>query len=93
MANSPKTSQKPENTHRPSPPGGKLGQIIRLLQRTKGATIGDMVETTGWQPHSVRGAISGSLKKRHGLAIAASTDEVRGRVYRLPKTVRVGGAK
>lgn len=93
MANSPKTAQKPANPNASLPPSGKLGQIIRLLQRTKGATISDMVETTGWQPHSVRGAISGSLKKRHGLAITATTDEDRGRVYRLPKTVRVGGAK
>lgn len=93
MANSPKTAQKPENTYRSSPPRGKLSQIIRLLQRTKGATINDLVETTGWQPHSVRGAISGSLKKRHGLAITITTDEARGRVYRLPKTGRVGGTK
>lgn len=93
MANSPKTARNPANPQPASPPGGKLGQIIRLLQRTRGATISDMVETTGWQPHSVRGAISGSLKKRHGLAITATTDETRGRVYRLPRTGRVGGGK
>jgi len=69
------------------PAGGKLGQIIRLLQRAKGATIDDLTETTGWQAHSVRGAISGQLRKRHGLAVSATPDPVRGGlIYRLPKT-------
>lgn len=75
------------------PPSSKLGQIIRLLQRTKGATIDDLVDATGWQPHSVRGAISGQLKKRHGLDVTATNDETRGRVYRLPKKAKTGGAK
>ncbi|NIJ43378.1 hypothetical protein FHS78_003693 [Parvibaculum indicum] len=77
----------------PPPTAGKLGHIIRLLQRTKGATIGDLVEATGWQPHSVRGAISGQLKKRHGLDVTATNDETRGRVYRLPKKAKAGGTK
>ena len=68
-----------------APAGGKLGQIIRLLQRAKGATIDDLTEATGWQPHSVRGAISGQLRKRHGLAVSATPDASRGLVYRLPK--------
>ena len=65
--------------------GSKLGEIIRLLQRAKGATIGDLTEATGWQAHSVRGAISGQLRKRHGLAVSATPDASRGLVYRLPK--------
>jgi hypothetical protein len=68
-----------------APAGGKLGQIIRLLQRAKGASIDDLTEATGWQAHSVRGAISGQLRKRHGLAVSATTDGPRGLVYRLPK--------
>jgi hypothetical protein len=70
--------------------GGKLSEIIRLLRRAKGATINDLTEATGWQAHSVRGAISGQLRKRHGLAVSATTDEARGLVYRLPKA---GGAR
>lgn len=92
MASSSKIAPRPAiPTH--IQPAGKLGVIIRLLQRTKGATINDMIAATGWQAHSVRGAISGPLKKRHGLAITAATDEVRGRVYRLAKAVRAGGSK
>jgi len=81
--------QKPPRTSAANvlaPKVGKLGEIIRLLQRAKGATIDDLTEATGWQAHSVRGAISGQLRKRHGLAVSATTDEARGLVYRLRKT-------
>ena len=54
-----------------------------MLQRPKGATIGEVVEATGWQPRTVRGALAGALKKRLGLTIASEKVENRGRVYRL----------
>ena len=54
-----------------------------MLQRPEGATIGEVVEATGWQPHTVRGALAGALKKRLGLTIASEKVENRGRVYRL----------
>ncbi len=57
--------------------------MIDLLKRKKGATIGEIVEATGWQPHSVRGAISGALKKKLGLAVTSETVRARGRVYRI----------
>ncbi len=38
---------------------------------------------TGWQPHSVRGAISGSLKKKLGLTVTSENVGKRGRVYRI----------
>ena len=44
--------------------------------------MAEMVKATGWQTHSVRGVISGVLKKRLGLTIT-STKEERGRVYRV----------
>ena len=37
-----------------------------MLQRPEGATIAEIVEATGWQPHTVRGALAGALKKRLG---------------------------
>jgi hypothetical protein len=54
-----------------------------LLQRTEGATIGEVVEATGWQAHTVRGAIAGALKKRLGLTITSEKEAERGRVYRV----------
>ena len=60
----------------------KQDRLIALLRRPQGATIEEMTKATGWQPHSVRGAISGALKKRLGLAVATEKVEERGRVYR-----------
>ncbi len=64
-------------------PGTKQALLIDLLKRRKGATIEEIVEATGWQAHSVRGAISGALKKKLGLAVTSETVEGRGRVYRI----------
>ena len=51
--------------------------------RKNGAAIDEAVEAMGWQPHSVRGAISGALKKKLGLTVISATVEGRGRVYRI----------
>jgi Protein of unknown function (DUF3489) len=53
-----------------SRPRTRLEQLQALLVRDGGASIAEMVEATGWQQHSVRGAMAGALKKR-GLAIAS----------------------
>ncbi len=51
--------------------GTKQAILIDLLKRKKGATIEQMTTKTGWQPHSLRGAISGTLKKKLGLAVTS----------------------
>ena len=61
----------------------KQAEMIALLQRAKGATLDELVAATGWQAHTVRGAMSGALKKRLGLTIASEKVETRGRVYRI----------
>jgi hypothetical protein len=63
--------------------GTKQAQIIAMLQRPEGATVAEMVEATGWLAHTVRGCISGALKKKLGLPITAEKVESRGTVYRL----------
>ena len=45
-------------------PGSKQDQVLLLLRRQDGASIAEICETTGWQPHSVRGFMSGALKTR-----------------------------
>ncbi|PVZ48628.1 DUF3489 domain-containing protein [Thalassobacter stenotrophicus] len=64
--------------------GTKQAQIIALLQRPEGASIGEIVEATGWLPHSARGLISGGLKKKLGLPIISQKLDQRGTVYRIP---------
>ena len=64
-------------------PGTKQAALIATLQRPEGATISEVVEATGWQPHTGRGALAGALKKRLGLTIASEKVENRGLVYRL----------
>ena len=63
--------------------GTKQALLIDLLKRKTGATIDEIVEATGWQAHSVRGAISGALKKKLGLAVSSEKADGRGRVYRI----------
>jgi hypothetical protein len=60
----------------------KQATLIKLLGRPGGATIDEMVKATGWQQHSIRGMMSGVLKKRLGLSITSEKEE-RGRVYRI----------
>ena len=63
--------------------GTKQEQLIAMLRRKQGATIAQIVEATGWQPHTVRGAFAGALKKKLGLTVVS--EKVEGtRVYRLP---------
>ena len=57
--------------------------LIAMLRAREGATIGEIAAATGWQTHTVRGAMSGGLKKKLGLVIASEKVEGRGRVYRL----------
>lgn len=52
----------------------RLDQLHDLLTREGGTTIAEMVEATGWQQHSVRGAMAGALKKR-GLTITSGKTE------------------
>ena len=64
-------------------PKTKLSQLEGMLRRKEGATIAQIATTLDWQPHSVRGAISGSLKKKQGLTIAGEKTEDGRHVYRI----------
>jgi len=57
--------------------------LLRLLSQPEGATIGDMTEATGWQPHSVRGALSGIIGKKLGLKVTSEKLPERDRIYRV----------
>ncbi len=69
-------------------PGTKGALLVEMLQREEGASVPEISEATGWQAHSVRGAISGTVKKRLGLMVTAAPEEGRGRVYRIASEAR-----
>lgn len=61
----------------------KQAQIIDMLKRPEGATISQIVEVTGWQPHTVRGTFAGAFKKKLGFLIVSEKDSQANRVYRI----------
>ena len=61
----------------------KQAKLIAMLKEKGGATVDEIAKTFGWQPHTVRGAIAGALKKRLGLDVTSEKVEGRGRVYRI----------
>ena len=52
--------------------GTKQAQMIEMLKRPEGATVEQIAAATGWQHHTIRGAISGALKKKLGLTVEAT---------------------
>jgi len=63
--------------------GTKQAVLINLLKRPEGATLPQMTEATGWQVHTVRGAMAGALKKKLGLEITSEKQIGTDRVYRI----------
>ena len=64
--------------------GTKQATLIAMLRAPEGATIEEITTATGWQSHTVRGAMAGALKKKLGLEVTSEKVEGRGRVYRIP---------
>ena len=67
----------------PVRPGTKLAALVMELRRPQGATSLQLMLTTGWQPHTVRGAISGMLRKKLGLNVVLAHNDTGERVYRV----------
>ena len=61
----------------------KQSQLIAMLKQPDGATIVEIAKALEWQPHTVRGAIAGALKKKLGLKVESEKVDDRGRVYRI----------
>lgn len=82
------TETKPTNDAAPKNrtprEGTKQATLIAMLRAPDGATIAEIMVATGWQSHTVRGAMSGALKKKLGLEVISEKVEDRGRVYKLP---------
>ena len=67
----------------PVRPGTKLAALVMALRRPQGATSLQLILATGWQPHTVRGAISGMLRKKLGLNVVLAHNDTGERVYRV----------
>jgi outer membrane biosynthesis protein TonB len=71
-----KKATKPEKAapaDRPTPRAGtKQARMIEMLKRPEGATVEQIAAATGWQHHTIRGAISGALKKKLKLNVEAT---------------------
>ena len=60
----------------------KIASVTVMLCRVKGVTLAELCEMTGWQPHSVRAAISAIMKKKYGLEVVSERVDGK-RVYRV----------
>ena len=66
------------------PADSKGAHILELIGRAKGATLAEIMKATDWQTHSVRGFISGHLKKKLGLKVRSSVRDGE-RVYSIKR--------
>ena len=67
----------------PVRPGTKLAALVMALRHPQGATCLQLMLATGWQPHTVRGAIAGRLRKKLGLKVVLAHNDTGERVYRV----------
>lgn len=75
--------QKLEATSHTLRPGTKLAAIIDAMRHPGGATIAQMMAGTGWQAHTVRGVISGMVRKRLGYEVVTEKSVGGQRAYRI----------
>ena len=61
--------------------GSKSAKVLALLKRSGGASLKELMKATGWQPHSVRGFLSGGVGKKMGLAVNSTKDDDGDRRY------------
>ena len=71
-----------------SPKTSKQDQVLALLHRRTGATIVEIMQTTNWQQHSVRGFLSGTVKKKLGLNLTSSKSKTGSRRYRIVREAK-----
>src|SRR5580692_9420969 len=61
--------------------GSKTAKVLDLLKRPGGVTAKELMKATGWQPHSVRGFLSGTIRKKMGLTVTSVKGEEGDRTY------------
>ncbi len=72
-AEPPAAEPEAQPTGKPTPRAGtKQAKMIEMLKRPEGATVEQIAVATGWQHHTIRGAISGAVKKKLGFTVEAT---------------------
>jgi hypothetical protein len=82
----PEPSPKAANVKKPTTAtrgGTKTDKILGLLKQSGGVTLQELVKATGWQPHSVRGFLSGTIGKKMGTPVESFKGVEGDRCYRL----------
>lgn len=72
------SSRKKKATHQ-----SKSDRVLTLLRQSDGASLDELMKVTKWQAHSVRGFLSGAVKKRKGLMVMSAADGKGTRRYRI----------
>lgn len=76
-----KNTSTPQKAPRKLPSKSEI--IQQALKRKRGASLNELCTITGWQPHSLRGHISGTLRKKNKLNIVSDCTKSGIRRYRL----------
>jgi uncharacterized protein DUF3489 len=63
--------------------GSKAQKILELLKRPEGATLKGLMKATDWQAHSVRGFLSGTIRKKLGLNVVSTKADDGERSYSI----------
>jgi hypothetical protein len=81
-----KPARKATRANKPSAArrGTKTAQILDLLKRPGGVTLKELMKVTAWQAHSLRGFLSGTLKKKMGTPVESFKSDAGERAYRVP---------
>ena len=71
-------------------PGTKTAKVLALLKRPQGASLKQLLNATGWQPHSIRGFLSGTVGRKLGLKISSIKTESGERRYAVKPDLAPG---
>ena len=79
----PKKVAKVISRKKKAAPQSKSDRVLTLLRQSGGASLDELMKATKWQAHSVRGFLSGAVKKRKGLMVMSAMDGEGNRRYRI----------
>jgi hypothetical protein len=82
--------KKPETATTAAPRGSKTEAALKLLRRKTGASLAELQEATGWQAHSVRGFLSGTVRKKLALPLSSEVTKQGVRRYRIGTDAKAG---